>query len=64
MKTQEAIDYFGGTKGLAAALGIWPQGIKHWKEYPPIAQQYHIYYKSNHALLPEEIKDEQNTKKS
>lgn len=61
MTTQEAIDYFGGVKELGAALGIWPQGIAHWKEHPPIPQQYHIYYKSNNTLLPEDLKNEQIT---
>jgi hypothetical protein len=31
MKTQEAIDYYGSTKKLADALGIWPQVIYSWR---------------------------------
>lgn len=63
MTTQEAIEYFGGVKELGAALNIWPHGIAHWKDYPPIPQQYHIYVKSNNTLIPEDMKSDKETNK-
>jgi len=60
MKTQEAINYFGDIRRLAQALDTWPQTINNWKDYPPLARQYHIYVKSNHSLLPEDMVNEDN----
>jgi len=50
MKTQEAIDYYGSTKKLADALGIWPQVIYTWGETPPMARQYELEVKTEGAL--------------
>lgn len=50
MKTQDAIDFFGGVKELAAALGIWPHVIYRWGEHPPMARQYEIEVKTNGKL--------------
>jgi len=50
MKTQEAVEYFEGRKALADALGVWPQVIYQWGEYPPMARQYEIEVKTNGKL--------------
>lgn len=42
MTTAEAIKYFGGRKGMAQALDIWPHAISRWGERPPELQQYRI----------------------
>lgn len=53
MKTEEAINFFGGKKQLADALGVWPQVIYQWGEYPPLARQYELQVKTDNALLAE-----------
>ncbi len=50
MKTQEAVDYFKNRKALADVLGVWPQVIYQWGEYPPMARQYEIEVKTNGKL--------------
>lgn len=50
MKTQEAIDYYGGVKELAAVLNIWPHVIYRWGDSPPISRQYEIQVKTNGVL--------------
>jgi hypothetical protein len=42
MKTQEAINEFGGVRKLADALGIWPQAIYKWGEDVPELRRYQI----------------------
>ena len=42
MTTQEAIEYYGGVKQLADALGCWPQVIYQWGVNPPIGRQYQL----------------------
>lgn len=42
MKTEEAIQAFGGIKNLADALGIWPQPIYRWGEEVPELRAYQI----------------------
>lgn len=42
MKTEKAIEYFGGVKALADALGIWPQAIYKWGEDVPCLRAYQI----------------------
>jgi len=54
MKTQEAIDYWGGVKKLADDLKTWPQTIYQWGEYPPLGRQYEIEVKSDGCLRAEE----------
>jgi hypothetical protein len=53
MKTQEAIDYWGGVKNLADDLKTWPQTIYQWGEYPPMGRQYEIEIKSDGQLRAE-----------
>ncbi len=50
MTTKEAIEYYGGRKALADALGVWPQVIYAWGEYPPMARQYELEVKTDGAL--------------
>ncbi len=50
MTTQEAIDYYGSTKKLADALGIWPQVIYTWGDAPPMARQYELEVKTEGTL--------------
>ena len=50
MKTQDAIEYFGGVKKLADALGVWPQVIYQWAEEPPAGRQYELEVKTSGAL--------------
>ena len=50
MTTQEAIDYYGSTKKLADALGVWPQVIYNWNQTPPMARQYELEVKTNGVL--------------
>jgi hypothetical protein len=54
MKTQEAIDYWGGVKKLADALNTWPQTVYQWGEYPPMGRQYEIEIKTDGKLKAEE----------
>lgn len=42
MTTKEAIEYFGGKKELAKALGIWPHSIYRWGERPPKLRQFEL----------------------
>ncbi|PHS13450.1 MAG: Cro/Cl family transcriptional regulator [Blastopirellula sp.] len=53
MTTKEAANYFGGTKELADALGIWPNVIYRWGKNPPVARQYEIEVKSGGKLKAE-----------
>ena len=54
MKTDEAVKFFGGKKQLADALGVWPQVIYQWGEYPPQARQYELQVKTENALIAED----------
>ena len=58
MKTKEAINYFGGIKKLADALGVWPQVIYQWGEFPPMGRQYELEVKTMGALKAEAVQDE------
>lgn len=53
MTTQEAIDFFGGIKELAAKLGVWPQAITAWGETPPMGRQYELEVKTGGKLRAE-----------
>ncbi len=53
MKTRDAIEYYGGLKKLADALGVWPQYIYQGGEYPPKGRQYEIEVKTEGALKAE-----------
>ena len=50
MKTQEAIDYYGSTKKLADALGIWPHVNFTWGAASPMARQYELEVKTGGEL--------------
>lgn len=50
MTTKEAIDYYGGIKQLAAALGIWAHVIYRWGKHPPMARQYELEVKTGGKL--------------
>lgn len=56
MKTQEAIDFFGGIKPLAVFLGVWPHNVSRWGEYPPVSRQYEIEVKTGGKLKAEQEK--------
>lgn len=50
MTTQEAIDYYGGVKKLADALGVWAQVVYAWGEEPPMGRQYELEVKTKGEL--------------
>lgn len=50
MTTQEAVEYYGGLKALAAALNVYPQAIKNWGDRPPRGRQYELYVLTNQEL--------------
>lgn len=54
MTTDEAVQFFGGLKKLADALGVWPQVIYKWGERPPMARQYEIQVKTEGKLRADE----------
>jgi hypothetical protein len=51
--TKQAIDYYGGIKNLADALGMWPHVIYRWGEHPPKARQYELEVKTGGKLKAE-----------
>ena len=53
MKTQDAVNFFGGIKPLADALGIWPHNISRWGELVPLARQYELEVKTGGAIKAE-----------
>ena len=53
MTTQQAIAHYGSIKALADAIGVWPQVIYRWGEYPPMARQYEIQVKTRNKLKAE-----------
>ena len=54
MKTKEAIEYYGGIKHLAEALGIWPHVIYRWGDNPPMARQYELEVKTGGRIKADE----------
>lgn len=50
MTTQEAVAHYGGVKKLADALGVWPQVVYAWGEYPPKSRQYELEVKTEGQL--------------
>ena len=50
MKTQDAIDHFGGILPLATFLGIWPHNISRWGEEVPESRAYELEVRTNGAL--------------
>lgn len=53
MRTQFAIDYYGGRTGLAKALGIDRTAICHWGEEVPELRQYQLQVLTKGALVAE-----------
>jgi DNA-binding transcriptional regulator YdaS (Cro superfamily) len=53
MKTQDAINHYGGRKELAAALGIWPHNISRWGEFVPRERAYELEVKTGGKLKAE-----------
>ena len=51
MKTQEAINFFGGRKQLAVALGITRTASYEWGEEVPELRQFQIEVITRGALL-------------
>ena len=51
MTTQQAIEYYGGIRPLAEALGIWPHTIYRWGKQPPMSRQYELQVKTGGALM-------------
>lgn len=56
MKTQDAIDFYGGVRQLAHELGIWPHVIYRWGDNPPMARQYELEVKTKGKLRAEKEK--------
>lgn len=50
MRTQEAIEHFGGVKKLADVLGLTRDAIYKWGEYPPNETQYKLMVLSGGRL--------------
>lgn len=50
MKSSEVFEYFGNQKKAAAKLGLTPQAVSAWGEYPPIGRQFQIQIKSRGRL--------------
>lgn len=42
MKTQDVLDYFGGVRQTAEALGMTPAAVYLWKEEVPKTRQAHV----------------------
>lgn len=54
MKTREAVQYFGGVKKLADALGIWPHNISRWGDDVPKARAFELEVKTGGKLRAED----------
>ena len=50
MRTQEAVEHFGGATKLAEALGLTRDAIYKWGAYPPNETQYKIMVLSGGRL--------------
>ena len=50
MRTQEAIEHFGGVTKLADVLGLTRDAIYKWGQYPPMATQFQIMVLSGGRL--------------
>jgi len=57
MTTEEAKKYFGGIKGLATAIDVWPHVIYRWGKFPPMPRQYELEVKSGGKLKAEPEND-------
>ena len=54
MTTDEALEFFGGRKRLAAALDVWPHATARWGKFPPKVRQYQIQVLSDGKLRVED----------
>ena len=50
MRTQEAIEHFGGVTKLADVLGLTRDAIYKWGQYPPNETQYKLMVLSGGRL--------------
>jgi hypothetical protein len=55
MKTDDAVEFFGGVKSLATALKCWPNEVYRWGEYPPKGKQFEIEVKTAGELKAEVV---------
>jgi hypothetical protein len=53
MKTQDAIEHYGGIPALAAALSVTIPAVYQWGEYPPGGRQLQIQHVTKGALQAE-----------
>lgn len=53
MKTQEAIDHYGGIPALAKALDVTIPAIYQWDEYPPGGRQLQLENLTHRKLRAE-----------
>jgi len=58
MTTDEAKQHFGGIKGLATAIDVWPHVIYRWGKFPPMPRQYELEVKSGGKLKAEPDNDQ------
>jgi hypothetical protein len=58
MTTDEAKQHFGGIKGLATAIDVWPHVIYRWGKFPPMPRQYELEVKSGGKLKAEPSNDQ------
>jgi len=50
MKTQDAVNHFGGRSALAKALDISYAAVAQWGEYVPKSRQYELWAMTGGAL--------------
>jgi len=62
MTTLEALRYFGGKKGLARALDIWPHAISRWGDRPPMTRQYQLQVITKGDLMTDDAEAEEENK--
>lgn len=53
MKTADAIEWAGGAKALASAIGVRPPAIYQWGEFPPALRQLQLEHLSDGRLQAE-----------
>jgi hypothetical protein len=67
MKTQDALNHFGGNTELTALLSLSTGAISQWGEFPPPLRQLQIetlsggVLKADKAILPKRAKKNSNT---
>ena len=53
MTTEEAVKHYGSPPRLAEALGLTPEAIYQWGEYPPILRQFQLEVLTKRKLKAE-----------